>query len=102
MVDTSICLKYVKVKVDLSCAIFNKIMCTLPQRIINTNSLNIPTDLKLADPTFFIASKIDLLLGADVYYDVVLPGVVKLDLVYLCIKTLSLDGLYEVLVLNKI
>lgn len=71
MAEASIHLKYTEGKCDLSCAIFNKITCCLPQRTINTDLLKISADIILTGPIPFTPSTIDLSLGTDVYYDII-------------------------------
>lgn len=62
----------------VSCAILNKITCQLPQVAINKSSLHIPQNINLADSLFHSPSKIDLLLGSDIYYDIIAPGLINL------------------------
>lgn len=65
-------------KFPLSCAVLPVITCSLPQMQINTSSWRIPTDIILADPTFSTPSEIQLLIGADLYYDLISRGMIKL------------------------
>lgn len=62
----------------VSCAILDRITCQLPQVRINPDLIKIPDHLPLADPTYFIPSEIDILIGADVYYDLLRQNFVKL------------------------
>jgi hypothetical protein len=41
-------------------------------------NLNIPENLTLADPTFYLSSRIDILIGAAVFYDLLRDGRIKL------------------------
>ena len=50
----------------------------MPQVQIDFTFLNIPITLTLADPTFYKPSQIDLLLGADIYYDNISNGLISL------------------------
>lgn len=63
---------------NVSCGILPKITCKLPQIGIERLSLPIPNNIKLADLTFHTPSKIDLLLGSDIYYELLLPGFISL------------------------
>ncbi|XP_072400464.1 uncharacterized protein [Diabrotica undecimpunctata] len=63
---------------NLNCAVIPKITCQLPQFHIQPNKLNIPKGFTLADKHFYQKSNIDLLIGADYYYDILQPGLVKL------------------------
>ena len=58
--------------VNVKAVVFNILTSILPMQKIN--SIN---NLLLADPTYNIPGKIDLLIGADVYSQIILPGVIK-------------------------
>ncbi|XP_074036726.1 uncharacterized protein [Leptinotarsa decemlineata] len=62
----------------VSCAILPVITSKLPRIPLNKNSLNIPSEFRLADPEFHIPSDVDVLLGADAYYDILLPQIHRL------------------------
>lgn len=62
----------------VTCAILNKITCELPLYKINTENLHLPDNIVLADPLFHTPSRIDLLLGADIYYNLITNGIIKL------------------------
>ncbi|XP_036347058.1 uncharacterized protein LOC118756401, partial [Rhagoletis pomonella] len=49
-----------------------------PNFDINVDGWNIPNNIKLADPTFFKASRIDLLIGAELFYDLICVGQVRI------------------------
>uniref|UniRef100_A0A6P7GIT0 Uncharacterized protein LOC114342977 n=1 Tax=Diabrotica virgifera virgifera TaxID=50390 RepID=A0A6P7GIT0_DIAVI len=59
------------IRFSLSCAVIDKITKKLPQFNINSTSLNIPPHFltSLADPDFDTPSDIDILVGGDLYYD---------------------------------
>lgn len=63
---------------EITCGVLNKITCALPQAYINIFDLNIPPNIQLADDTFNIPGKIDLLIGADMYFDIIEPGFISL------------------------
>lgn len=65
---------------EISCAVVDKITQALPQVSVDIPSLNIPPHLgsSLADPNFGTPSPIDLLLGAEIYYSLLKPGIHKL------------------------
>ena len=65
-------------KFNISCAILPKITCKLPQACILVNDLQLPQTIQLADNEFFIPSQIDILLGSDIYYDLIKPNIVSL------------------------
>ncbi|KAJ8724347.1 hypothetical protein PYW08_015821 [Mythimna loreyi] len=66
-------------KINLNAYVISKITSYLPERTIDQNSFDWIdfTNLKLADPLFCKPSKIDLLLGADVYGCMVKEGMIK-------------------------
>lgn len=57
-------------KCDLTCFILQKITTMLPSTYININNINLPTDITLADPTFHLPSVIDILVGAEVFWNI--------------------------------
>lgn len=65
-------------KMDASCAVLNKITCPLPHSVVEAQTLQIPRDFKLADPLFHTPSKVDMLIGADLYFDLIAPGLLSL------------------------
>lgn len=58
-------------KITFSCLILNCLTGKLPRFPIEPNQLNIPKDLLLADPGFGQSTPIDVLLGADIFWDVI-------------------------------
>lgn len=55
-----------------------KITDNQPAMFVDRSKLVIPTNIKLADPSFFEPRKIDLLLGAEIYFELQAVGQVKL------------------------
>ena len=49
-----------------------------PDRRVNITSLNIPSNVELADPCFYKPQKIDLLIGAGPFFDLMCIGQIKL------------------------
>jgi hypothetical protein len=47
----------------------NKITENLPLVIINTSAVNISKELQLADPKFLETAPVDLLIGADLFWN---------------------------------
>ncbi|XP_045777844.1 uncharacterized protein LOC123875840 [Maniola jurtina] len=62
------------------CYIIPLITDKLPQVNINIESLQIPNHIHLADPNFFVSSEVDMLLGADVFWDLLCSSRFKLGL----------------------
>ena len=65
-------------KFNLSCAVLPSITCELPQVDIDISKLKIPQNIRLADEEFGSSRKVDMLIGADLYYNLLLPGVIQL------------------------
>uniref|UniRef100_A0A6P7G8E0 Uncharacterized protein LOC114335132 n=1 Tax=Diabrotica virgifera virgifera TaxID=50390 RepID=A0A6P7G8E0_DIAVI len=54
--------------VKLSCLIINEITGIQPTTVIDVNRLNIPKNIILADPEFYIPGPIELLIGANLFW----------------------------------
>lgn len=65
-------------KFFVSCAILTQITSALPQSKVNMDNWVIPEGVTLADPMFMNPSQVDLLLGADLYYELLSHGVIRL------------------------
>ena len=66
-------------KFDIDLFVMKSISGYQPEANISTKEWNIPKNLPLADPHFNKRSKIDLLVGADVFFQLLSRGQVKLD-----------------------
>lgn len=55
-----------------------QITSVLPNSYVNISNLKLPNNIELADPSFYCPSEIDILLGADVYWDIVTSNTIKL------------------------
>lgn len=62
----------------IKCLVLPSITSTIPATSIDIHNISIPKDIKLADPTFCIPSHIDLLIGADCFWDLVVSGKIRL------------------------
>lgn len=58
-------------RVNIDCLILPQITSMLPASHIDIESLSIPTNINLADPTFNEPSSIDILVGADIFWSVI-------------------------------
>lgn len=65
-------------KSKLSFFVIDKITDVTPQKSFDMSALNVPEELTLADPDFNIASNIDMLIGASIFYDLLCVGQIKL------------------------
>ncbi|XP_071052868.1 uncharacterized protein [Onthophagus taurus] len=64
---------------QVTCLVLPVITSNLPQFAIDVNSLKIPAHLRLADPEFYNPNSIDMLLGADYFWELLCIGQIKLD-----------------------
>nr|CAI5863233.1 unnamed protein product [Callosobruchus analis] len=63
---------------NLDVFVINRITGNLPGVFFSKRELNIPVNIKLADPTLNIPSKIDILLGADIFWNLLCIGQIQL------------------------
>jgi hypothetical protein len=59
---------------SLDCAVLSNITGMTPVMKLDISSWKIPKDIKLADEQFNEPGSIDLLLGADLFYEMSRPG----------------------------
>ncbi|XP_036317443.1 uncharacterized protein LOC118732417, partial [Rhagoletis pomonella] len=57
--------------------VMGSISANHPDHTVNTNGWKIPQNLELADPNFFKCQKIDILLGAETFFDLLSVGQIK-------------------------
>ncbi|XP_026474282.1 uncharacterized protein LOC113377981 [Ctenocephalides felis] len=62
----------------LDFVVLKSITSNLPSADININDWNIPSHIKLADPHFYISSPIDMLIGAELFFDILQQGSIRL------------------------
>ncbi|XP_047037745.1 uncharacterized protein LOC124642965 [Helicoverpa zea] len=65
-------------EIKVKCLVVPRITGILPNSLINTEYLKLPSNIELADPNYFFPSEVDILLGADVYWDIVGSNLIKL------------------------
>ncbi|XP_072398266.1 uncharacterized protein [Diabrotica undecimpunctata] len=58
----------------ISCLVLPEIAGNLPSITFDKKTLNIPSNITLADPDFNISSPIDLLIGADIFWNLICIG----------------------------
>lgn len=63
---------------DLNFVVLDEITCALPQTRIHERLLPIQDSLLLADDSFNVPGEVQILLGADIYYDLLKVGFIKL------------------------
>jgi len=59
---------------DVECQVLQRITGDLPQVCIDIKNINIPNNLKLADPHFHMPNRIDMLLGAEIFWELLCGG----------------------------
>lgn len=62
----------------LDCLVVPKIIGDLPVQCPDVSNWPFPSGIELADPTFFKKNRIDILIGADVFWDLLRPNRLKL------------------------
>lgn len=65
-------------KMNLKCLVLSKITNKIPTLFVDISQLNIPSNLILADPSFNEPGPIDILIGADYFWDLLSVGQIKL------------------------
>ncbi|XP_045779565.1 uncharacterized protein LOC123877104 [Maniola jurtina] len=56
---------------NLHCFILPSLTDNVPCRSLDISNLNLPTDVCLADPHFYAPASVDLILGADIFWDII-------------------------------
>lgn len=57
-------------RTDINCFILPTITKLLPSTLVDISSIPIPLDLNLADPSFNVPSEIDILVGAEIFWNI--------------------------------
>lgn len=65
-------------EISISCLVLPKICENIPNLEMSVAELNIPKHLRLADPSFHKPGEIDILLGADTFYNLLCNGQIRL------------------------
>jgi len=58
----------------LDCAVLSNVTSTTPSIKLDTSSWKLPKDIKLADEQFDQPGSIDLLIGGDIFYEILRSG----------------------------
>ncbi|XP_020297685.1 uncharacterized protein LOC109862144 [Pseudomyrmex gracilis] len=77
-VNLSMTSRFDTFEMDILCIVLPKITQSVPTFEFIKADCNIPKNIKLADPNFNLAGKIDLLLGAERFWEVICVGQIKL------------------------
>lgn len=76
--NVDVCAVHSSFKISLSCLVIDEITGVIPGFSCNLNSFKIPANIKLSDPTFHQPGDIALLLGAQVFFDILCIGQIRL------------------------
>nr|XP_049706201.1 uncharacterized protein LOC126056614 isoform X3 [Helicoverpa armigera] len=57
-------------RTNIDCYVFTNVTTAVPITYIDTRHIQIPAGLCLSDPTYNIPSKVDILIGADIFWDI--------------------------------
>ncbi|XP_055633653.1 uncharacterized protein LOC129773997 [Toxorhynchites rutilus septentrionalis] len=63
---------------DLKFHILGEITRDLPSNAVDTTNWKLPSDIVFADPKFYEPSPVDMIIGMESYYDLLLEGFIKL------------------------
>ncbi|XP_062700072.1 uncharacterized protein LOC134284801 [Aedes albopictus] len=64
---------------SLECLVTPRVTGAIPTSKIDTTNWKIPNGIILADPNFHTPDKVDLLIGGELFFDVLKPGQLSLD-----------------------
>ncbi|XP_067634789.1 uncharacterized protein [Eurosta solidaginis] len=78
-VETTIQSRFSNFNCTAEFAVVNTISSRQPSQYIDTKSLEFPPNVNLADPYFFKPHKIDLLIGTDIFFELLDEGKLSLD-----------------------
>jgi hypothetical protein len=76
--DINLISNYMQFETQISCLVMGKVTENLPSSGFDPVHLNIPENIQLADPLFNQKSEIDLLLGSDIFWNLLCIGQIKL------------------------
>ncbi|XP_030753971.1 uncharacterized protein LOC115880817 [Sitophilus oryzae] len=68
-----------KYRTVISCLVISNITGSLPNFKVDVSKLSIPPNIRLADPGYDKPDRIDMLLGADLFWDLICVGQIKLN-----------------------
>jgi len=76
-VDITLRSRINKFQANLSCLVINEITQALPANRIEANNVRVPKGIQLADPEFYKSTRVDLLVGAEIFFDLMCVGRIK-------------------------
>jgi len=78
IVNLNIKSRFESYETELKCVVLPSITRSLPAIEISKSELEVPSNIRLADPEFNIPREVDLLIGAERFWDLVCVGQIKL------------------------
>ncbi|XP_055527696.1 uncharacterized protein LOC129720267 [Wyeomyia smithii] len=63
---------------NIECLVTTKVTGTIPNRTIDFSSWELPEGIQLADPHFFQPEKVDMLIGGELFFDLLKPDQISL------------------------
>ncbi|XP_026482725.1 uncharacterized protein LOC113390950 [Ctenocephalides felis] len=63
---------------NINCVVVDRITPALPSVFIDYEGRKIPDNVSLADPSFNVPSNVDMLIGVELYFDVLQQGCIRL------------------------
>ncbi|XP_059051880.1 uncharacterized protein LOC131846562 [Achroia grisella] len=70
--------KYKNFKIQLSCLVLPQITSNIPNKTFDISQLHLPSNIQFADPNFNRSAPIDMLLGTDIFWDLIESQQIKL------------------------
>lgn len=64
---------------NICCLVIDRITQAILSDRININDVQIPEEINLADPEFYKSAKIDILIGAEIFFDLICDGRIKIS-----------------------
>ncbi|KAF2888054.1 hypothetical protein ILUMI_18119, partial [Ignelater luminosus] len=78
MVNIDISSRSTNFKKNLTFLVVPSITEYIPFTHLNASGFNVPSGLPLADPNFYLSSAIDMLIGCDLFFELLLDGQIRL------------------------
>lgn len=75
---TTIYSRFNNYRESLSFLVVDKVTNVMPAIPVDVNSFQIPANIKLADPTFHVPGKVDLIIGSEVFWRLLCVGQIQL------------------------
>lgn len=65
-------------KVDINCLLLPQITKLLPSKLVRSDTIPIPSGIRLADPSFNVPAAVDILVGAEMFWNVLCNNSINL------------------------